>query len=132
MACVTRPAVEHLERSLKALQEAVAGRRADIAAKEAALAADNPPAFRALQACAGLSVHTPVGSSRSNKTFLRSQTCRTINTCPSGMCEHLSSHARLCIGCHGVVQRRMWGCASHGHTKSSGLCDAIARRRARG
>ncbi|KAK9836170.1 hypothetical protein WJX81_006581 [Elliptochloris bilobata] len=49
LACVTRPAVEHLERSLKALQEAVAGRRADIAAKEAALAADNPPAFRALQ-----------------------------------------------------------------------------------
>ena len=61
MACVTRPAVEHLERSLKALQEAVAGRRADIAAKEAALAADNPPAFRALQACAILSVRTPAG-----------------------------------------------------------------------
>lgn len=49
-----RPAVEHLERSLKALQEAVAGRRADIAAKEAALAVDNPPAFRALQACTSL------------------------------------------------------------------------------
>ena len=60
MACVTRPAVEHLERSLKAL-EAVAGRRADIAAKEAALAADNPPAFRALQACASLCVRTPAG-----------------------------------------------------------------------
>ena len=49
-----RPAVEHMERSLKALQEAVAGRRADIAAKEAALAVDNPPAFRALQACTSL------------------------------------------------------------------------------
>lgn len=61
MACVTRPAVEHLERSLKALQEAVAGRRADIAAKEAALAADNPPAFRALQARASLCVRTPAG-----------------------------------------------------------------------